>query len=571
MKEIEQILCIFPFASIYSGARRVQMRAQYEKAHFWLSLDALLNLSVCTGIIFSVFAFFCALILFADAIFAFGIFLIVFSICLLAIFRLPLFLAKRYARKCESDLPSALRSISLHLRIKMPFEAALEHAARAGYSSSAPFSDALMSIKSGASVPSSLAKMALSIDSISFAKTAHALALVYERGYAPDTLESLANELIAMQEAEIKMQSSRLAMLSLVYLAISSLLPAFFLIMAVSAGPILGIGADPFMIWIFYLLALPCANLIVFGAMVASSPSMLSGYEQKNIDELARTEAKKYGVGLSPIFLTGASAALAAAGLLLGFAFAPAQTILFALAFASFPFLFYAYMQGKVVAKISLLESELSGMLLAGALEQKFSLEKMLEAAAKSSSPELCTQAGAALGQIKAGADPNLVLLKWAKQTPSLMLSRSLSLLMIGYKTGSNLQNALRCASQELMASFALARERAALLAVQNYTILASSALLVPAVLAISANFSSQILQISNVASSDFAAGFFDASKIGPSVSAAEMVIPIYLALNAFMAAFFVSAMQGARQRFVIYAMLIALLAQTVWLLVGLA
>ena len=570
MKEIEKILCVLPFASVYSGAKRAQMRAQYEKAHFWLSLCALLNLAVCAAIALSILAFFCALVLFADAIFAFGIFLVAFSLCLLLIFRLPAFLAKRYARKCESDLPAALRSISLHLRIKMPFEAALEHAAKSGYNSSGPFAQALMGIKSGSSVPSSLAKMALSLDSLSFAKTAHALALVYERGYAPDTLESLADELIAMQETEIKMQSSRLAMLSLAYLAVSSLVPAFFLIMAVSAGPILGFGAEPAMIWIFYLLALPCANLMVFCAMVASSPSMLSGFEQKNIDALANEEAKKYGIRLSLAFLAGSSAALGAAGLAIALIFAQGYALLIALAFASLPFLFYAYMQGKVVAKISLLESELSGMLLAGALEQKFSLERMLEAAAKSSSPELCTQAGAALGQIRAGADPNAVLSKWAKQTPSLMLSRSLSLLMIGYRTGGNLQNALRCASQELMASFALARERAALLAVQNYTILASSALLVPAVLAISANFSSQILAISTPASSGVMEGFFDVSKIGPSIEAAKTVIPIYLALNAFMAAFFVSAMQGARQRFAAYAMLIVLLAQTVWLVVGL-
>jgi hypothetical protein len=66
---------------------------------------------------------------------------------------------------------------------------------------------------------------------------------------------------------------------------------------------------------------------------------------------------------------------------------------------------------------------------------------------------------------------------------PSQLAERAFALLIVAYQSGADMHFALRETAQDIASFFALLRERSASLALQRYTILASSAILVPLIL----------------------------------------------------------------------------------------
>ncbi|MFH1306812.1 MAG: type II secretion system F family protein [Candidatus Micrarchaeota archaeon] len=576
--ELFSFLEIFPFSSLYTGKKRKAMEIQWKKAHTSLPLNAALNFLFFLNIFSSSLSFFLAFLFFSDILFSFGISLLTFALFLLIGFRLPLFMANRYSSLIESDLPLALRAISLHLKIKLPFEQSLLHVANSNYASSQLFKHALSSIYSGQSVPSSLSQIASSTTSLPFSRAIHSLTLIYEEGTPPATLDSLADELISRQLSFLRLQSSRIAMIGLFFVASSSLLPAFFLILNIAAGPLLGFSTSEFSIFLFYIFALPCINFLILSIMFASAPSLKNAFRQKAIEK----ETKKL-LSSSP-FPSLSSPQLLLFSIILfliGFLFSSLLSFhtfspLIALLFASLPSLLLTYYEGKVLSHLSSLESELPNILLAGASSPRFSLETMLSYASKSSSPSLSLQSTHALRQLNAGTNPMQVLSQWSFSTPSIMLSRALILLSIGYQTGSNLQKALRASAEDLMSNFNLIRERASLLSMQNYTLITATALLVPAILAISLSFSTQISEIQLPSSSLLSATEIsepNSPLLSPPntknlISAASTAIPIYLFLNSLLAAFFISLSSGTREKFIPYAIFLTLISQLVFLLI---
>lgn len=574
MVKLEKIVNNLPEISLYSKSRMASMQRQYKRSNLNLKLGSLITALLLATIILSAIVFFMTDLFFSDLLFSIGITLIVFSAGLLTIQKMPSLCAKRYATKVEADLPAALRSISLHLQINLPFEKALDHISRSDYSCKEPFLNIVHSINSGGSIPKSLSDSALSIDSIHYARAMQTLSQIYETGQRPDALDSLSDDLINQQQIELKLHSSRAALFSLVFVAISCLIPAFFLILTVAAGPILKFDVDGYSIGSFYILILPAFIIFTLFSMLLFSPTLKNNIDQERLLFMIRNDMRKKR--LPVIFETRLvlySLILASVTYLLSSILFSQYAALISLIIASVPFLYHSYFESIIHSKISSLESELPTVLMMGASTEHFSLEKMLQTGAKSSSVLLAEQCKESLGQIKAGTDPQTVLKNWMQRTPSLVLRRSLVLLSIGYSTGSKMHKALRISANDLLSSFTLIRERSSLLSIQRYTILAAAAILVPAILAVSLDFSSQIASInldmdSGLMDDDgMRMPMFDSSKTGILIDAAKSSIPLYLILNSILASFYISISQGERQRFFYYSLLIAIVSQGVWLI----
>lgn len=554
-----------PLHSIYGGKRRGEMDVQWKRSRCKLPLAAALNLIIIFSFFIMPIFFIAGLFIFSDALAALGLCLIAFCMALLSGFKLPSFMQARFCSQIEQDLPQCLRSISLNLRIGLQFERAIQSAADSNYSCSILFFEILQSINSGSSAPAALSRASQDCGSLDFTRATHSLSLIYSEGAPPDSLDALSDEIISRQSSAIKLQSSRASLLALLYVASSSLLPAFFIILNITAAPIMGLQTGTPTIFLFYLLALPAINLAIIILMFLISPSLQPCIRSRQIDAQASRLCAQSGIlclsSKKTLFL---SITLAALALSFSLMFLPQFAILLALIFASLPFAAKAYFEAIALGDANSLEQELANMLFAGASEQKLSLEKMLSYASNSPSPSLSREAKAALRQINAGANPQKVLQDWAQQTPSALLSRTLMLAMLGYKSGSNMQKALQTAASDLMSSFNLVRERAALLSLQNYTLMAASALLVPAILAVSISFASQISQIT---SSGSGLDIFGKTDTAALISAAMLSIPAYLAINSALSAFFASTTQGARHKFLQYALLIGIISQAVWIL----
>lgn len=561
LKEFEVFFSNLNFYTLYS--KKPGLEDFYKKCHFDISFKAFFNLYFSAVLVFSFLLFLIISILSQNFSLSFGLASILLAFFLLIGYRLPKLFAKMQAKKFEQDLPAVLRAISLYLQIGMTMEKVIFTIANSNYSCSKIFQKIYDLINLGSSVPSALSKMEDYVYSMQFSRVAHALLLCYEKGYTPSNLESLADDFSSLAQTEIKQQSSKLALFSLVFVVISSVLPAFYLIIFVAAGPLFGLEQmPPESILLFYIIILP---ILVFGVlflMMILGPSATSPiiydkvYAQTNKIIMEKFPFFKYKYFLSialGIFGFGLASVL-------GFS---TQSIFIALFFSSLPFLLHGFFESNFLAEISEMEEQIPSMLLAGAAEKKFSLEKMLQDAQKSPSKVLVKESSEVLLQIKAGANPIDVLKRWQENTPSTLLARSIKLILIGYVSGGNMQKSLRAAAEDILSAFNLSRERAALISLQTYTLLASASFLVPIILSVSLSFAYQLMDISS--GSDF--GIFSLKGQEKLLENARIAIPVYLFINSAAVAFAISSFQNSRQKLIPYFIILATVSELVYFL----
>ena len=572
-----------PLHSLYSGERRSSMEQAWSRAHVPISLAAVLNVLVIAGLPVCLGLLLVAGLFTHDWTSAIILSCTVFALVLAAGFCLPIIAARRFASHTESDLPLALRSLALYLSIPMPLEKALARVEAEGYASAPLWRMMVQSIESGESVPRAIAQSSSAVSSMPFARAAGALISHYEEGGSPEPLASLADELSAQQLSSVREESSKAGVGGLLFVAVSSVLPAFALVLLVAAGPMLDLPSEPASIWLLFLLLLPLANSLVLLALLASAPALGGTWKPAALSESVSKRLSSIGLAgfgwRQALFLSMLVAAISFSASL----FMPSSALVLriGLLLALAPLLLLSLLEGEVLSQVSALEAELPSLLLGAAASGRFSLERLLEQAHNMPAGPLREQARESLRQIKAGGNPLTVLNEWAAHSPSVMLSRALTLLSVGWRAGGPMGKPLRALAADALASGTLVRERAAQLATQRYTLWAAGALLVPAILAVSLSFSSQVASIGALSTSGsiLNGGAAQASALSSaagasssplqSVQAAASAVPLYLLLNSLLVGLYLALASGARERFVPYAAALVLCSQLVWMVLA--
>ncbi|MCS7109635.1 MAG: type II secretion system F family protein, partial [Candidatus Micrarchaeota archaeon] len=195
--------------------------------------------------------------------------------------RLPYLLAKARAADIESDLPIAIRSIGIQLNMKVPFEAALENIANSNYKCSIEFRKALNMIDGGASIPDALRQIAERVESRTVKKLMVQLIHVYLEGLDGTELKHSADELIDAQRFSFKEFSAKLSFLSLMFIAVSSIIPTMYLAYIVVSGTYLGTTTSPSDIWFTFLFVFPLINILLIVYIKYSTPPILSNISEK--------------------------------------------------------------------------------------------------------------------------------------------------------------------------------------------------------------------------------------------------------------------------------------------------
>lgn len=540
------------------------MQQAWDRSYSSLPLAAALNTLIMAGAAGWVLLFIGAGLLTGDFILAFGFSLLFFALSLMAGFYLPNFMAQRFARTVESDLPLALRALALYLSIKMPLEQALAQLAGEGYASARLWKAVHQSIAAGESVPRSLSQTASLIQSMPFTRSCTALINYYEEGGTSEPLISLAEELSHQQLAAGREQAAKAGIGGLIYVALSSVLPAFALVLMVAAGPILDFPSSPPLIWLLFLLALPLLDALTLGGLLLLSPQLAGVFRSESVSRAVSARLKALGLesfGWRQAIMLAAVLALLAVVFSFFIPFG-GLFLRIGLLISLCPLLFLALIEGEVMGQVAALEAELPNLLLGAASYGRFSLERLLESALRMPSGPLRDQAQAALRQLKAGNNPLSCLGEWAANTPSVLLSRTLTLLAVGWRAGGSMSKPLRALAADALSSGELVRERATALATQRYTLWAAGALLVPAILAVSLSFSAQVSSIGTLSSSPPT----DSQSL---VSAAANAVPIYLLINSLLCGLYLAMASGARERFIPYAAVLIIGSQLVWLVLA--
>lgn len=195
-------------------------------------------------------------------------------------FYLPIMKKKGNAALIEKDLPFALMSMSVLLNINIPFEQAVESIARDNYGMlSKEFQKISEEIKqSGASIQEALFNFSERIDSLNVKRSVTQLVSIYEQGskeFAGEPVKRLAIEQFAKQKAIAKEFSGKLVVFSLLFIAISAIVPALFQSFILVGSMFMSLDFTPLQVLIIAIIGFPSLDLIILLYIKSQTPIFL--------------------------------------------------------------------------------------------------------------------------------------------------------------------------------------------------------------------------------------------------------------------------------------------------------
>ncbi len=143
------------------------------------------------------------------------------------VYKIPWYKRKKIAGEIERELPLALRSMSTLTAIGLPFEEALKQCCEKTELAH-QLKRALREAELGATVPEALSSMAHKIDSYPLQKAVLQLNTLYAKKGDASSLKKLSDEIVSTQKASLREYSGKLVVYSLLFIAVSAILPALF-------------------------------------------------------------------------------------------------------------------------------------------------------------------------------------------------------------------------------------------------------------------------------------------------------------------------------------------------------
>ena len=478
--------------------------------------------------------------------------------------RIPSILAKSRAEQIESDLPIALHSIAIQLNMRLPFELALENVADWGFQCSSEFSRALDEISHGASIPEALQAIGSRVDSTIVKKVVAQLVRAYEEGTGGNELKRLADELIGIQKLKLRSFGAQVSFLGLIFIAIACVAPTMYLVYAMVSSLYLGSKIDPSEIWLMFLVVFPAivSTIILYiklrtpRAIVGEGEKMFSKKEKFLID----SELERMGINLT--LQTLLRYLLAASALL--------STVLFVAVPALIPYNFalllipaavYFILLYIVESRAKEIEDYLPDALFQiAAFEKGVPMERMITNISKSGYKSLSTEFTMAARQISAGASVSKALLAITKRTASKLLERAITLLNQCYRTGKDVQVAVRETAEDIFEMMMLNKEQASMLTMQRYTILFGGCIIIPVILA----FVISIISGLGYQSVGSLSKITEAQR-ADIIAVATNAIQYYLIIYVLLASLFISYQEGKARKFIVYFLVFTAVALTIF------
>lgn len=543
------LLSTLPIYSFLSAERRRKLESEYSASMPRIPIAPFMNLAFLVSFLFSALCTPALMILGFGAMFSFAlpavVFCCLFMICLL----LPGMLSGAFARRAESDLPMLVGELAVYLKMRLPFERAIENISKSGYSTSLLFEGALRSVSAGATMQQALFDCARKVRSPYFMRAIQQMAIEYEEGTDGESLLLLSEEISSSLSARAKEASAKSAIFGLLYIASAALLPAFFSILSVGSAAVES-AMPTLQIWIFFIVLFPAANCAVLLLMAKASGVFPELWGQRGHIALQGPSMRPAHFAAS--IIAGCAIALAAS-------FSPFG-IMCALAVAALPGAISHLQAMREDSLSNSMDLEMPLCLMAASSQPRgLSIEKAIQIMSKASSGHLASELAKISRQASSGIPIQQALSEAASSGSSWLFRRSMHLLSAAYRGGGAMSGALRHTAKYMLAMQSLVLERRASFALQRYTLL-FSAFAVPAIIAVVLSMSDAISQtLSSMPSGIF---YLPSAALSESVSAATSAAQAYLVIFAICTAAFIGMHDGKRGSLVPYALLIAAISQ---------
>ncbi len=448
---------------------------------------------------------------------AFFLFLALFFILLLM---LPKSVFEKHRSEVEAELPLFLRTLSMLLELKIPFHSALETLSGEQFAISPELRAAVKEIKRGATVESALASLAKEFESLEIKRAVAQVLSSYESGGGAESIRKISDDLFSVQQYRMKEFSSKQSLFALLFIAVSTILPAVFLIFSVLGKTVFQTEVDPLTFALTFLVGFP---LVAAGIMFASSlfsPAHLLEGEKKKGQLLIPLVLSIFLVFLS---LSEFSQLIKMGALLLSLAIA---VILFLPSFR----------KGRYKEAV---EAGLPDALLSVSGNPKLvRLDSILSTMRGSACPQLASELSISIKQAHANIKAEKVLEDLWMRNNSLILRRVCMFFTYLFSAGADAGKYVSLMAEDIFRLFELRRERQNALSIQKYTLM-FGAIILPVVLG---NSLSLIVDISE--SIDTGRGL---------IETASSVIPAYIVIYALLASYFISESESKPSSFLIY------------------
>jgi len=531
--------CNFPIKLRFSSASEQKVQNGFARAAIecgsasgYLSFSIFAALAICAA--FGAAAW----VLFSDAILSAGIFLFSFGILFLFFLKLPSILASRREKMMESELPYLLRELAIYIDIGLPFEKCIARLAGARYELSREFAAARHEISSGASVQAAFARLSSSTGSLSLKRSLLLLSTIYETGKGTEPLRRMADEISSAQISDMRGQAGKFSLLAIAFIAVSALIPSFFAVFAAVSPLVLSEPVQDWQVWLAFLLVFPALDAAALGAMFLLLPPVKKERHDALPDYLAskgiRAGSRQFAIALAALSLALAGISLAAGSVMLAFLSICIGPAIYSLA---------SYFSESEMKRAEMLLPD--ALYTAASTHKLLSAEKMLSLLAKGGFGRVSDAFALALARQKAGDSFQSSMQAAARYCPTPLAARAFSLIVVAYETGADMYSALRECAQDVVSFFALLRERAALLSIQRYTVLASCALLVPIILG-------TVVFLAPTLSGASVAGV-GAQADATFLSQLALACQVYLVLNAALSALLLALSESTPARAALY------------------
>lgn len=183
-------------------------------------------------------------------------------------------------RRLERELPFALLSMSTELSIGVQFERALEHCSRESGSLAFELRKALAEVRmKGSSIQEALFALSERSNSVAFKRSIAHLVGVYEQGgnkkTVAESLRRIALEQLNSQRIEAKAFSQKLVVFSLMFIAVSAIIPALFQAFVVVGSAFLEVSLTPMQAFLIPTVLFPSIDLGILAYVKAKTPVFL--------------------------------------------------------------------------------------------------------------------------------------------------------------------------------------------------------------------------------------------------------------------------------------------------------
>lgn len=209
----------------------------------------------------------------------FGAIISLFSFCIFLYY--PISKKRNIAKYFEKELPFALSAMAVELNIKIPFEKCIENISKGNYGVvSKEFGKVSDEIKkSGSSFNEALLHLAERIDSLMLRRAISQIVAAYVQGNkdtnAGEPLKKISSEILSRQKAESKEFSGKLVVFSLLFIAVSAIVPAIFQAFIIVGSMFLKLSFNALQIFLIVTVGFPLLDIGILIYIRSKTPVFL--------------------------------------------------------------------------------------------------------------------------------------------------------------------------------------------------------------------------------------------------------------------------------------------------------